>query len=165
MSIRRALFFVVALLVASDLPAQVKLPIAASDTAFYGIMKMLVRDSLWSRDQKAPQSYFATTNESLVNLRRAGVKVDSVAASRFVGCSTLPTTGSLAANAVLGNVLTATVSAGINDSTVAMHFTVGCKSLVAGEVKVSGHYCGWDVVREKSAWRVLRSRRCWLLQN
>lgn len=145
---------------AEQLRAQVTLPVPAEDTSFHALVRTLVKDSLWSADQRAPQSYLATSSESLTLLRRSGIPVDSVSPLRFIACA--GQTGVAAkGDTIVGYVLTASVGAGIDSSALAIHLTVGCKVLEGAVVRVTGHYCGWDVVRENSRWRVLRSRRCW----
>ncbi len=145
----------------ADLCAQATLPVPATDTAFHALVRALVKDSLWDSAQRPPQSYFATSSESLNLLRRAGIPVDSISPLRFIGCSGIDVAGVAAGDAVVGYVLTASVGQGIDSTALAVHLTVGCKAKDSNGVRVTGHYCGWDVVRDNSKWRVLRSRQCW----
>jgi hypothetical protein len=137
--------------------------VAANDTAFYSLMRMLVTDSLWPSEKTAPPSYFVTNSESLMHLRRAGVQIDSTYPARYIGCRENPETATLTGDAVLGYVLSASVGPGMDSNTLALHLTVGCRVGSGASVRATGHYCAWDVIRDGQRWRVYRSRRCWAL--
>ena len=143
--------------------AQARPVVPPADTAFYSLLRALVRDSLWAGEPRAPRIYFATNGETMALLRAAAIPADSIAAAAFIGC--VGQRGVAAADTTVGYVLSANVLRLSDSASYAVHLTVGCKVNERGEMRVTGHYCGWDVATREGRWRVLRSRRCWRLTD
>ena len=138
-------------------PTQATTPVfpLASDTSFYQLARQLVLDSLWNGKPDPNSSMVATSQLTLAALRKLGLRVDSVAGTAPIMCSSGrggPGRYVIAWNMVWGRDTTSRV----------IHLSAGCRSPTAADsLRVAGHSCGWEVARVGNRWRVVRSLRCW----